>query len=247
MARSRALADRSLHDMTCLCTFTRQSLHADGVVAGLQAMGKANSRMHAQRNLSKMPAAVFISCCSGQWFSKLVKTSCGRSSCRAASHGKGKLKNAKSFCDQTSIRNVFFIFQFEKSSWQCVVAKRYLESVHVYDVVPHVSQCSGRIGQIWCSRLWRRNWADCSVVHRQQCLRQASKRIELVVLNCFLVTFEVCLACLRPLPEAIFSIMDRSSFMLALGSVIIQSTWPPLEVSDMQIGAIVVQVMLLVQ
>ena len=102
MARSRALADRSFHDMSCLYTFTRQRFHADGVVAGLQAMGKANSRMHAQRNLSKMPAAVFISCCSGQWFSKLSKTSCGRSSCRAASHGKGKLKNA---CEKKPIKD----------------------------------------------------------------------------------------------------------------------------------------------
>ena len=60
MSRTRAFADASLHDMLCLCTFTRQRLHVDGAVAGLQAMVKANSRMHVQRNLSKMPAVVAV-------------------------------------------------------------------------------------------------------------------------------------------------------------------------------------------
>ena len=60
MARSRAFADRSFHDMFCLCTFTHQRLHMDGAVARLQALGKPNSRMHVQRNLSKMPAVVAV-------------------------------------------------------------------------------------------------------------------------------------------------------------------------------------------
>ena len=50
MARYRALAARSLHDMLCLCTCRRQRLHVGRAVAGL----------HREINL----------CCSGQWFSK---------------------------------------------------------------------------------------------------------------------------------------------------------------------------------
>ena len=73
MARYRALAARSPHDMLCLCTCMRQRLHVGRAVAGLQALGKPESRMHVQspiQDASSRDREINL-CCSGQWFSKL--------------------------------------------------------------------------------------------------------------------------------------------------------------------------------